>query len=121
MVFRFWVLIRSNLILVKLATIMAIISAKSNDGVVSFYTLITDAPTSVFGEDYTIGFCKTISKVYRQSIIMSKEFYKNQNLRTELLTNPEIKIGKVYTITPSIPETERSNRNNLSTKIEALN
>ncbi|HEY5368364.1 MAG TPA: hypothetical protein VIJ75_05165 [Hanamia sp.] len=111
----------SNLILVKLATIMAIISAKSNDGVVSFYTLITDAPTSVFGEDYTIGFCKTISKVYRQSIIMSKEFYKNQNLRTELLTNSEIKIGKVYTITPSIPETERSNRNNLSTKIEALN
>lgn len=111
----------SNLILVKLATIMAIISAKSNDGVVSFYTLITDAPTSVFGEDYTIGFCKTISKVYRQSIIMSKEFYKNQNLRNELLTNPDIKIGKVFMITPSIPETERSNRNNLSTKIEALN
>ena len=111
----------SNLILVKLATIMAIISANSNDGIVSFYTLITDAPTSVFGEDYTIGFCKTISKVYRQSIIMSKEFYKNQNLRNELLTNPEIKIGKVYMITPSIPENERSNRNNLSTKIDPLN
>jgi DNA sulfur modification protein DndD len=111
----------SNLILVKLATIMAIISAKSNDGIVNFYTLITDAPTSVFGEDYTIGFCKTISKVYRQSIIMSKEFYKNQNLRNELLTNSEIKIGKVFTITPSIPETERNNRNNLSTKIEVLN
>ncbi len=111
----------SNLILVKLSVIMAIISAKSNSGVVDFYTLITDAPTSVFGEDYTIGFCKTISKVYRQSIIMSKEFYKNQNLRNELLTNPEIKIGKVYTITPSIPERERSDRNNLSTKIELLN
>jgi DNA sulfur modification protein DndD len=111
----------SNLILVKLATIMAIVSAKSNDGVVSFYTLITDAPTSVFGEDYTIGFCKTISKVYRQSIIMSKEFYKNQNLRNELLTNPEIRIGKVFMITPSIPETERINRNNLATTIEALN
>jgi DNA sulfur modification protein DndD len=111
----------SNLILVKLSAIMAIISAKSNDGVVSFYTLITDAPTSVFGEDYTIGFCKTISKVYRQSIIMSKEFYKNQSLRTELMTNSEIKIGKVFMITPSIPESERDNRNNLSTKIEALN
>jgi DNA sulfur modification protein DndD len=111
----------SNLILVKLSAIMAIISAKSNDGVVSFYTLITDAPTSVFGEDYTIGFCKTISKVYRQSIIMSKEFYKNQNLRTELMTNPEIKIGKVFMITPSIPESERDNRNNLSTKIDPLN
>jgi len=111
----------SNLILVKLSAIMAIISAKSNDGVVSFYTLITDAPTSVFGEDYTIGFCKTISKVYRQSIIMSKEFYKNQSLRTELMTNSEIKIGKVFMITPSILESERDNRNNLSTKIEALN
>lgn len=111
----------SNLILVKLSAIMAIISAKSNDGVVSFYTLITDAPTSVFGEDYTIGFCKTISKVYRQSIIMSKEFYKNQNLRTELMTNSEIKIGKVFMITPSIPESERDNRNNLSTKIDPLN
>lgn len=111
----------SNLILVKLSVIMAIISAKSSSGVVDFYTLITDAPTSVFGEDYTIGFCKTISKVYRQSIIMSKEFYKNQNLRTELLTNPEIKIGKVYMITPSIPESDRSNRNNLSTNVDALN
>ncbi len=111
----------SNLILVKLAAIMAIISAKNNDGVVNLYTLITDAPTSVFGEDYTIGFCKTVSKVYKQSIIMSKEFYKNQTLRNELLTNSEIRIGKVYTITPSIPENERSNRNNLSTKIEALN
>lgn len=111
----------SNLILVKLAAIMAIISAKSNDGIVSFYSLITDAPTSVFGEDYTIGFCKTVSKVYRQSIIMSKEFYKNQALRTELMTNSEIKIGKVYLITPSIPETERADRKNLSTRIELLN
>jgi DNA sulfur modification protein DndD len=109
----------SNLILVKLSAIMAIISAKGNSGEV--YTLITDAPTSVFGEDYTLGFCKTISKVYRQSIIMSKEFYKNQGLRNELLTNPEIEIGKVYTITPSIFENERTDRSNLSTKIEALN
>jgi len=111
----------SNLILVKLSAIMAIISAKSNDGIVSFYSLITDAPTSVFGEDYTIGFCKTVSKVYRQSIIMSKEFYNNQALRTELMTNSEIKIGKVYMITPSIPENERADRKNLSTKIDQLN
>lgn len=109
----------SNLILVKLSVIMAIISAKGNLG--EIYTLITDAPTSVFGEDYTLGFCKTISRVYQQSIIMSKEFYKNQGLRNELLTNPAIKIGKVYTITPSIAENERADRSNLTTKIEALN
>lgn len=111
----------SNLILVKLATIMAIVCSKSDDGSVKSFTLITDAPTSVFGEDYTIGFCKTLSRVYRQSIIMSKEFYRNQNLRKELMTNPEIKIGKVYLVTPSISEAERSNRNNLSTNIEPLN
>lgn len=110
-----------NLILVKLSAIMAIISAKNSGRAAELYTLITDAPTSVFGEDYTIGFCKTISKVYKQSIIMSKEFYKNENLRNELLNNPEIKTGNIYMISPSILETERDTRNNLSTQIQALN
>lgn len=110
-----------NIILIKLATIMAIISARQGSRDTDLYTLITDAPMSVFGEDYTIGFCKTVSKVYRQSIIMSKEFYKNLALREQLLTNAEIKLGKVYLITPSIPENARSNRNSLSTNIEKLN
>ena len=110
-----------NIILIKLATIMAIISARQGSRDTDLYTLITDAPMSVFGEDYTIGFCKTVSKVYRQSIIMSKEFYKNTKLREQLLTNTDIKLGKVYLITPSIPQNERSNRNSLSTNIEKLN
>jgi DNA sulfur modification protein DndD len=111
----------SNIILIKLATIMAIISARQGTRSTDLYTLITDAPMSVFGEDYTIGFCKTVSKVYRQSIIMSKEFYRNEKLREELLSNPEIKVGKVYMITPSIPESERSNRDSLTTSIKSLN
>jgi len=111
----------SNLILVKLASIMAIISAKSSSRATELYTLITDAPTSVFGEDYTIGFCIRLSKVYRQSIIMSKEFYKNQQLRNELLTNPEIRIGKIYMITPTVLESDRGNRTNLATNIKSLN
>jgi len=110
-----------NIILIKLATIMAIISARQGSRDTDLYTLITDAPMSVFGEDYTIGFCKTVSNVYRQSIIMSKEFYKNQSLREQLLTNPNIKLGNVYLITPSIPENERRNRNSLTTNIEKLN
>ncbi|WP_259016574.1 AAA family ATPase [Emticicia fluvialis] len=110
-----------NIILIKLATIMAIISARQGSRDTDLYTLITDAPMSVFGEDYTIGFCKTVSKVYRQSIIMSKEFYKNLSLRKQLLTDTEIKLGKVYLITPSIQENIRSNRNSLSTNIEKLN
>lgn len=109
----------SNLILVKLSAIMAIVSAKSHSG--TAYSLITDAPTSVFGEDYTIGFCKTISKVYKQSIVMSKEFYQNENLKKQLLTNPDIKLGKVYQITPSLKEEERENRDNLETNITPIN
>jgi DNA sulfur modification protein DndD len=110
-----------NIILIKLATIMAIISARQGTRTTDLYTLITDAPMSVFGEDYTIGFCKTVSQVYKQSIIMSKEFYRNEKLRKELLTSQEIKLGKVYLITPSIKEEERVNRNSLATNIKLLN
>jgi DNA sulfur modification protein DndD len=110
-----------NIILIKLATIMAIISAKQGTKTTDLYTLITDAPMSVLGEDYTIGFCKTVSQVYRQSIIMSKEFYRNTELRNRLLNDDEIKLGKVYLITPSIAEEERVNRNSLTTVIKVLN
>lgn len=110
-----------NIILIKLATIMAIISARKASRDTDLYTLITDAPMSVFGDDYTLGFCKTVSQVYKQSIIMSKEFYRNETLRKELLENEEIRLGKVYMITPSIPETDRTNRKSLATHILALN
>lgn len=111
----------SNLMLIKLSTIMAIISAKKDTAATDLYTLISDAPLSTFGEGYIIGFCKTVSRVYNQSIIMSKEFYYSESLRNELLNNPEIKIGNVYTIKPSITEEERGNQNNLSTIIKKLN
>ena len=104
-----------------MATIMAIISARQGTQTTNLYTLITDAPMSVFGEDYTMGFCRTVSKVYRQSIIMSKEFHKNLALREQLLNDPEVKLGKVYQIEPTIPEAERSNRNSLATLITPLN
>jgi DNA sulfur modification protein DndD len=110
-----------NIILIKLATIMAIISARKTSRDTDLYTLITDAPMSVFGDDYTLGFCKTVSQVYKQSIIMSKEFYRNETLRKELLENEEIRLGKVYMITPSILETDRTNRKSLTTNIKALN
>ena len=110
-----------NLLLIKLATIMAIISARKSTRDTYLYTLISDAPMSVFGEDYTMGFCKTASQVYRQSIIMSKEFYKNDDLRNQLMESEDINLGKVYMITPNIPESERENRLKLSTEIESLN
>ena len=118
---RFTNINTGNLLLIKLATIMAIISAKKSTRDTYLYTLISDAPMSVFGEDYTMGFCKTASQVYRQSIIMSKEFYKNDELRDQLMNSNDINLGKAYMITPSIPESERENRLKLSTEIESLN
>jgi len=111
----------SNLMLIKLATIMAIITAKKDARSTDLYTLITDAPLSTFGDSYILGFCKTVSSVYRQSIVMSKEFYHNEALKEQLLKEPDIKLGKVYILTPSLKEKERSNRNNLSTIIKPIN
>ena len=58
----------SNIILIKLSTIMAIVTAKGKS---EFHPLISDAPTSKFGDNYTIGFCNTIDDVFAQSIILS--------------------------------------------------
>jgi len=110
-----------NILLIKLATIMAIISARQNTRDTQLYTLISDAPMSVFGEDYTIGFCKTVSEVYRQSIIMSKDFYKNDKLRDQLLNSDEINLGEVYMIKPNLPEGERESRHKLAIEINSLN
>lgn len=110
-----------NIILIKFATMMAIISARKNTRETELYTLISDAPTAALGEDYTIGFCKTVSHIYRQSIIMSYEFYKNKPLRDNLLNSDEINLGKVYMVTPNLSEEERTNRNKLATNIKALN
>lgn len=88
---------QSNLTLVKLSVIMAIITGRRAGNTADLYPLISDAPTSTFSENYIIGFCKHISEVYRQSIIMSKEFCLNDNLRNQLFNNVS-KLGKVYTI-----------------------
>ncbi|MEQ9307921.1 MAG: AAA family ATPase [Balneolaceae bacterium] len=110
-----------NKFLMKLATMMAIISARKRTKETDLYTLISDAPTSKFGEDFIVGFCKTVSQVYKQIIIMSFDFYKNENLRQTLLRDKEINRGNIYVIEPNTPESERENRNSLETTITSLN
>ncbi|HMQ46364.1 MAG TPA: hypothetical protein PKA00_01800 [Saprospiraceae bacterium] len=109
----------SNIILIKMSVIMAIISAKKSTAATQLYPLISDAPTSKFTENYTIGFCRTVSEVFSQSIIMSKEFYLNLALRERLFKEVE-KLGKVYIIEPSVPEGGRDNRNDLETIITKI-
>ena len=110
-----------NMLLIKLSTIMAIISARKVTKGTQLYTLIADAPMSSFGQQYTMGFCKVISNVYRQSIIMSKDFYQNDDLSKELLNSEDIKLGSVYLIEPNLPESQRESRNQLEINITKLN
>jgi DNA sulfur modification protein DndD len=111
----------SDIILVKVSMILAIISAKENSNATSLYTLISDAPSSKFTDNYTIGFCKRVGEVYNQSIIMSKDFYLNEALKKRLLNPLEVNnLGSVYEITPSVSEEKRDDRNALSTKIKKI-
>ncbi len=105
----------SNIILIKLATIMAIISAKGRYS--ELYPLISDAPTSKFGETYAFGFFKTISEVYGQSIIMTKELVNNNGLKERMINEIE-NIGAIYLIRPNIKEEDREDRKELEIKIK---
>jgi DNA sulfur modification protein DndD len=107
----------SNIILIKLSTIMAIVTAKGKS---EFHPLISDAPTSKFSDNYTIGFCNTVDDVFAQSIILSYDFYHNLALRERLLKEVD-NLGAVYLIDPSIKEENRTNRKELSTSITLLN
>jgi len=107
----------SNIILIKLSTIMAIVTVKGKS---DFHPLISDAPTSKFSDNYTIGFCNTVDDVFAQSIILSYDFYHNLALRERLLKEIN-NLGAVYIIEPSIKEENRSNRKELSTNITLLN
>lgn len=108
----------SNLILIKIAVIMAIISAKRGGPAAELYPLITDAATSKFSENYALGFYRTASAVYTQSICTSKEFTGNDALLERLLAqiSPE-NMGHVYRIEASVPFEERESRQELETRI----
>jgi DNA sulfur modification protein DndD len=108
----------SNIILIKLAVIMAIISAKRSSPAAELYPLITDAPTSKFGDNYAVGFCRAASQVYSQSIVISKDFYNKPDLLDRIVKEIGSQLGSVYVIEPSLTEEEqRESRNELEVKI----
>ncbi len=111
----------SNIILIKLAVIMAIISAKKSSPAADLYPLITDAPTSKFGDNYAIGFCRATSQVYNQSIVISKDFYNKPELQQRLFLESGEKMGNVYLIEPSLSEEQqREHRNELEVHITRI-
>jgi len=111
----------SNIILIKLAVIMAIISAKRSSPAAQLYPLISDAPTSKFGDNYAIGFCRTASEVYSQSIVISKDFYNNSDLQNRLFDEVGEKLGSVYVIEPSLSaEEQREHRDELEVRVTKI-
>jgi DNA sulfur modification protein DndD len=111
----------SNIILIKLAVIMAIISAKKSSPAADLYPLITDAPTSKFGDNYAIGFCRAASQVYSQSIVISKDFYNKPDLQQRLFSEAGEKIGNIYLIEPSLSEeVQREHRDELEVRLTKI-
>lgn len=111
----------SNIILIKLSVIMAIISAKKSSPAADLYPLITDAPTSKFGDNYAIGFCKAASQVYSQSIVISKDFYNKPDLQQRLFSEAGEKMGNIYIIEPSLSEEiQREHRDELEVRITKI-
>lgn len=111
----------SNIILIKLAVIMAIISAKKSSPAADLYPLITDAPTSKFGDNYAIGFCRAASQVYSQSIVISKDFYQKPDLQQRLFSEVGEKLGNIYLIEPSLSEeVQREHRDELEIRLTKI-
>lgn len=111
----------SNIILIKLAVIMAIISAKKSSPAADLYPLITDAPTSKFGDNYAVGFCRAASQVYSQSIVISKDFYNKPDLQQRLFSEAGEKIGNIYLIEPSLSEeVQREHRDELEVRLTKI-
>jgi len=104
----------SNIILVKLALIMAILTARAKWS--DNYTLISDAPTSKMAENYTFGFYKTLSNKFKQSIVTTYDFLEDD--RKAILKN--FNIGNVYQIEPSSPAGDSDNRSDLSVNIREV-
>jgi DNA sulfur modification protein DndD len=104
----------SNIILVKLSLMMAILKSKvlwSQN-----YSMVTDAPTSKMAPEYSQGFYEALSDNFTQSIVMTYDFLNDGDI--EKLK--DIHLGKVYRLEPQYPSGNREDRSDLSVKINEV-
>jgi len=101
----------SNIILVKLALIMAILISRGKRA--ENYALISDAPTSKMAQAYTEGFYETLSNSFRQSIVMTYD-YLGVVGKSEI---SNFKLGSVYRLTPHYPSGNKLDRADLNVNI----
>lgn len=101
----------SNIIIVKLSLIMAIITSKPLWS--QNYSLISDAPTSKMSKKYSNGFYAALSQNFEQSIVMTYDFLSEDDRSTLR----DLNIGNIYKITSNYPHGDREDRSDLSIDI----
>lgn len=104
----------SNIILVKLALIMAIL--KSRPLWSQNYCMVTDAPTAKMASEYSRGFYEALKDNFAQSIVMTYDFLKPDEAKDLLALKP----CKVYRLEAQYPAGNREDRADLSVKISEV-
>ncbi|MDG0980177.1 MAG: AAA family ATPase [Halieaceae bacterium] len=104
----------SNIILVKLSLMMAILKSRALWS--KNYSMVTDAPTSKMATEYSQGFYETLSSNFRQSIVMTYDFLKDDDIRNL----DTVSFGKIYRLDPHYPRGNREDRTDLSVKIKEV-
>ncbi|WP_168927508.1 AAA family ATPase [Nitrincola alkalilacustris] len=104
----------SNIILVKLSLMMAILKSKvlwSKN-----YSMVTDAPTSKMASEYSQGFYDALSNNFTQSIVMTYDFLNDSDIKKL----EGVKLGKIYRLDPQYPGGNREDRSDLSVRINEV-
>ena len=101
----------SNIILVKLALIMAILLSKGKRS--ENYTMILDAPTSKMAENYTGGFYSVLSTNFKQSIVATYDFLDKEAESIKSAFN----VSNIYKVESVFTGDDRTDRSTLETKI----
>ncbi|MBT4129401.1 MAG: AAA family ATPase [Candidatus Marinimicrobia bacterium] len=97
----------SNIVLVKLSLIMAIIRSRGKSA--TNYSFISDAPTSKMDAEYSFGFYNTLSNNFQQSIVTTYDF----NDESEWDKLKRFNIGKAYYLQSIYEGGDRNDRADL--------
>ena len=104
----------SNIILIKLALIMSVVTSKAQWS--DNYCLISDAPTSKMSEKYTYGFYKALGDHFKQSIIMTYDFLDDNDRK---VLN-DFNLGSVHKIESVYPGGNKDDRTDLHINISQV-
>ena len=104
----------SNIILVKLALIMAILKSRALWS--QNYCMVTDAPTSKMAAEYSQGFYEALGDNFTQAIVMTYDFLDAE----DDVKIKSLKVSKAYRLESEYPNGDRQDRADLSIAISEI-